>query len=77
MFGDVKSKRLLDITKYVQKALDAGWDSVSLRGDAMGNSIDPAPFVSKTVTITYTLGGKRAEKSFADGAILRFATDLQ
>ena len=76
-FGDPKTSRLVDVTKPIQKALASGEPTMRLEGGALYPGKDPAPFVHKSVTITYIVNGERKEKVFEERAFVNFANDLQ
>jgi hypothetical protein len=78
-YGDLARNHVLDETKYVQNAFAAGKATVSIYGATMAGASDPAPGISKSVRVTYTINGKRKEKIYKEGpdAILDFKKDLR
>ena len=76
-FGDPKTKRLLDVTKTVQKVLASGEATMKLGGGTLSPGHDPAPYVRKSVTVAYIINGQRKEKVFNDGESINFQNDLQ
>jgi hypothetical protein len=75
-FGDPKSNRLVDVSKVVLKAFNAGDASIELSGGKLYPGKDPAPFVHKVVVVEYMSMGERKEKTFQDGTVIKFKTDL-
>lgn len=77
MYGHAPSKRFLNITTNLRKAMDSGAASIKLNDDEAGGKKDPAPYAPKDTTITYTINGERKQKTFPEGYNLNFKEDLQ
>ena len=78
-FGDFATKRLMDVTQYIQGPFLAGVASISVAGSDMVGGRDPAPNVHKTLKVTYTVNGKRKDKTFVTSlnSKLDFKKDLK
>jgi hypothetical protein len=75
MFGDPATQRMRDVTNNVRAAMDSDQPSLVLGNKELGG--DPAGGVRKTVIVTYTVNGKRKQKTFQAGAVLDFKKDLR
>jgi hypothetical protein len=69
--------KVVDITKSIRKFLEAGQASVTLNTRDGAEGKDPAPFTAKETTIVYQIDGKRQKKTFPEGTVLNFASDLK
>ncbi|TLD70287.1 hypothetical protein FEM03_13970 [Phragmitibacter flavus] len=76
-YGDFASKRVLDITKALQKAMESGAPTIKLHRDDAAGGEDPAPLVRKETLITYTINGHRKQRTFDEGHKLNFKYDLR
>jgi hypothetical protein len=75
-YGDPKTKRTRDGTAAAQAALDSGAATIVLSGKELRTG-DPAPGTRKVAVITYTVNGKRKEKTFPENTILDFKKELR
>lgn len=75
MFGDPATKRMRDVTSHVRAALDSGQPSIVLGNRELGG--DPAGGVRKSVIVTYSVNGKRKQKTLLADTILDFKKDLR
>ena len=77
MYGHAPSKRFMDVSRNLRKAMESGATSIKLNDDEAGGKKDPAPYAPKDTTITYTINGQRKQKTFPEGYNLNFKEDLQ
>ena len=75
-FGDPKTKRTKDATAAVRSAFDSGAATIILSGKELGTG-DPAPGTKKVAVITYTVNGKRREKTFPENMVLELKKELR
>ena len=76
VFGDPPTKRVKDATVAVRAAMDAGQPTLFLDGRQLGVG-DPAPGTHKVVIVTYTINGKKKDKTFKADTELDFKKDLR
>jgi hypothetical protein len=75
-YGDPKTKRTKDATEMVRTVFDSGAATITLSGRELRTG-DPAPGTRKVAVITYTVNGKRKEKTFPENTILDFKKELR
>ena len=75
MFGDPPTKRLKDVTARVKAAMDSGTPTMFLDNGQLGG--DPAPGARKMVVVTYTINGRKRERTFKADTELNFQKDLR
>ena len=76
IFGDPKTNRTKDGTSAVRAAFDSGAATFPLSGREMSTG-DPAPGTKKVAVVTYTVNGKRKEKTFPENTVLDFKRELR
>ena len=76
-YGDLKSKRTVNVEHILKQALAAGKATIRVGNDVLNNDRDPAPYAKMELTITYIIGGAKKEKSFDEKATLDFKNDLK
>jgi hypothetical protein len=75
MFGDPPTKRLKDATARVKAVMDSGAATMFLDNGQLGG--DPAPGARKMVIVTYTINGRKRERTFKADTELNFQKDLR
>ena len=75
VFGDPATKRVRDVTAAIRAAMDSGQPTMFLDNGQLGG--DPAPGTKKVVVITYTINGKKKDKTFKADTALDFKKDLR
>ena len=76
IYGDPPTKRVKDATAAVRALMDAGQPTMFLDGRQLGGG-DPAPGTRKVVVVTFTINGKKKEKTFNENTPLDFKKDLR
>ncbi len=75
-YGDFKNKHLVDVMKAIRKSWTSGAKDVAINNDKIADGIDPAPGVSKELKLTYSINGRKKEKTFPENYNLNFDDDL-
>ncbi|HEY2342203.1 MAG TPA: hypothetical protein VGH90_04190 [Chthoniobacteraceae bacterium] len=76
IYGDPKTKRIKDVTDLVRTAFQADPATVTL-GNKELQTGDPAPLTKKIAVFTYTVNGKRKEKTFPEGTVVDLKKELR
>ncbi len=77
VYGDSSGKRTANVERALRQAMAAGRDTIPLTNEGLNGGGDPAPMAPKRVTITYTIGGVKKEKTFGEKTVLDFKNDLK
>jgi hypothetical protein len=76
-YGSHEKHRTVETTEMLRRALREGKATLKLDNSLCEGGKDPAPFVPKATTVTYTIDGQRKQKTFKEGYELNFDTDLK
>ena len=77
VYGDSSGKRTANVERALRQAMAAGRETIPLTNEGLNGGRDPAPMAPKRVTITYTIGGVKKEKTFGEKTVLDFKNDLK